>query len=120
MAGTDGQQVRPEPIERGEKVRPARFGAPEDGHHRRDADRDAKRCQATPQPPCAQPGRTDPGKIEQPDAPPGVSLDGGAGRRHDCTRSVATGPESRSIRPSRMSIRRGNMAATSRSWVMTP
>ncbi len=64
MTGTDGEQIRAEPIERCQQVRPTRLGDSQDGHHRRDADGNTERRQAAPQPAGAQTGRPDPGEIE--------------------------------------------------------
>ena len=141
LPGTHGQEVRPEPVERRQEIRPARLGDAEDGHHRGDPDRDPERGQAGPEPSCAEAGAADAGQVDDPDATATGPIRGRRGGRRDATaaaRSFGTGdrgsstptlgvaagpadarPLSRSIRPSRISIRRGSIAATSRSWVMT-
>ena len=114
LPGRDRQQVRAERVDRREQVRLARGGDADDGDHRADPDRDPERRQRGAQPPGAQAlerhaeqlARRQPRGIEA--SRPGSAADG---RAHP--------PSSPTISPSRIWIRRGNVAAMSWSWVIS-
>src|SRR6266511_492343 len=103
LARADPQQVRAEPGELAVEVGVAGGGDADDRHHRGDADRDAQRGQHHPQGARAQPGRPHPGDVA-----------GAQPRRSRYPARVHA-----TTFPSRISTRRGRLAAMSRSWVMT-
>ena len=66
LTGGDPQQVGAEVVELGQQVGPAGGRDADHGDHRRDADGDAERGQAGPQPARAQPDRADPHEVARP------------------------------------------------------
>src|SRR5215218_124498 len=96
LAWTYLEQVRAKQRELAVELGPTGAGDADDTHHGRDADRYTQRRQKNPQRPGAQPARSHSEHV------------GGQKPAFHVT-----------TLPSRMPIRRGSNAATSRSWVMT-
>ena len=98
--GCDLEQVGAELVEPCQQVGAARRRDADDGHHRRDADRDAEGRQR-------RPGR---GRVRGPSS---------AVASRCRAALMPSPPRVGHDRPSRSSIRRGSESAISRSWVMT-